>query len=171
MSVSLSSCFFYGKCSIGNKRMGEHGGTCSSVVIREDIFLMAFESRRATPARDRQSISERDVRIVQSHDARRASHRFGDRVFVAHSERLKEELVCGCVCVCCERTHRSHSVDLGTSLNAIHQSAPRAQRDRNHSSENRGPSFNCWCTRHRTIGRSAHSRTLQIMPTPLDRSA
>jgi hypothetical protein len=98
--------------------MGEHGGIFSSEFIRADIFLKTIECRRATPARDRQSICERGVRVVKTHDARCASHRFGRLRFRrAHRERLKEELAC----VCCERPHRSHSVDLGTALNAIHQ--------------------------------------------------
>ena len=124
MIIYLSSCFFYGKYSIDNESMLEHGRTFSSVVIREDIFLKAIECRRATPARDLRSISERGVRVVKTHDARRASHRFGRLRFRrARRERLKEELVCVCVCVClcCVRTHHLHSVDLGTALNAIHQ--------------------------------------------------
>ena len=80
--------------------MREHGRTFSSVVIREDIFLKAIECRRATPARDLRSISERGVRVVKTHDARRASHRFGRLRFRrARRERLKEELVCVCVSV------------------------------------------------------------------------
>jgi hypothetical protein len=168
MIIYLSSRFFYEKCSIGNASIGEHGGTFSSAVICEDIFLKAIECRRATPARDHQSIPERGVCFVKTHDARRASHRFGrSRFRRARRDRLEVEVAC----LCYERTHRSHSVDFGTALNAIHQLAPRAHRDRNHSSENRGPSFNCWCTRCRTIGLAAHSCMLQTMPTPHDRSA
>lgn len=108
MIIYLSSCFFYGKYSIDNESMREHGRTFSSVVIREDIFLKAIECRRATPARDLRSISERGVRVVKTQDARRASHRFGRLRFRrARRERLKEELACVCVCLSVLRANSS----------------------------------------------------------------